>query len=61
MFLATYLRQVTQTLSEDENKQNLNINKLRKALEKVLIPLSPQYHLVISDLQNLHPILHPKM
>ena len=31
-----------QILSEGENKQNLNINKLRKALEKVLIPLSPQ-------------------
>lgn len=41
MFLATYLRQVTQILSEDENKQNLDISKLRKALEKVLIPLSP--------------------
>ena len=26
-----------------------------------VIPLSPQYHLIISDLQGLHPILHPKM
>jgi hypothetical protein len=23
-------------------------------------PLSPQYRLIISDLQDLHPILHPK-
>jgi hypothetical protein len=26
-----------------------------------IIPLSPQYHLIISDLRDLHPILHPKM
>jgi hypothetical protein len=25
-----------------------------------VIPLSPQYRLIISDLQDLHPILHPK-
>ena len=24
-------------------------------------PLSPQYHLIISDLRDLHPILRPKM
>jgi len=23
-------------------------------------PLSPQYHLIISGLRDLHPILHPK-
>ena len=26
----------------------------------VRIHLSPQYRLIISDLQDLHPILHPK-
>ena len=31
------------------------------SVSKVVVPLSPQYHPIISDLRDLRPILRPKM
>lgn len=46
------------TQKKFETYKMLRYKELQSLVYK---PLSPQYHLVISDLQNLHPSLHPKM
>ena len=43
-----------------DSKVEINKTDNQRFRRAVHNPLSPQYRLIISDLQDLHPILHPK-